>query len=182
MRKANYKGRCEKRKVSKCEYICRTYSKIQSVYVDELEKDDTVASFECNVFLKGVADTLYTTDFVIKMTDGSIRVRECVWRFNLNKPSYDRCAAQILWLRTQSFATETWCRRISSCTKTEAGAFLTGHMPVPAMPVPMPPLRTCVFHLSVRSWLTVTCACSAKKRIWPFNMYRSGCRSWRLSS
>jgi hypothetical protein len=89
MRKANYKGRCEKRKVSKCEYICRTYSKIQSVYVDELEKDDTVASFECNVFLKGVADTLYTTDFVIKMTDGSIRVRECVWRFNLNKPSYD---------------------------------------------------------------------------------------------
>ena len=89
MRKANYKGRREKRKVSKCEYICRTYSKKQSVYVDELEKDDTVASFECNVFLKGVADTLYTTDFVIKMTDGSIRVRECVWRFNLNKPSYD---------------------------------------------------------------------------------------------
>lgn len=30
MKKINYKGRCEKRKVSKCEDICRTYSGIQS--------------------------------------------------------------------------------------------------------------------------------------------------------
>ena len=34
MKKINYKGRCEKRKVSKCEDICRTYSKIQSAMVD----------------------------------------------------------------------------------------------------------------------------------------------------
>lgn len=53
MKKINYKGRCEKRKVSKCKDICRTYSKIQSA-----------------------------------MVDGSTRVRECVWRNNLNKPSY----------------------------------------------------------------------------------------------
>ena len=37
MKKINYKGRCEKRKVSKCEDICRTYSKIQSAMVDMLE-------------------------------------------------------------------------------------------------------------------------------------------------
>ena len=100
MRKVNYKGRCEKRKVAKCEYICRTYNKIQSAYVDELEKDDDVVSFECNVILKGVADTLYTTDFVIKMADGSTRVRECVWRFNLNKPSYTKLldASRNYWL------------------------------------------------------------------------------------
>lgn len=47
MKKINYKGRCEKRKVSKCEDICRTYSKIQSAMVDVLEKDDDVDSFEC---------------------------------------------------------------------------------------------------------------------------------------
>ena len=52
MKKINYKGRCEKRKVSKCEDICRTYSGIQSAMVDVLEKDDDVVSFECNVRLK----------------------------------------------------------------------------------------------------------------------------------
>ena len=88
MKKINYKGRCEKRKVSKCEDVCRTYSKIQSAMVDVLENDNDVVSFECNVRLKGIADDLYTTDFVVKKVDGSTMVRECAWRFNLNKPSY----------------------------------------------------------------------------------------------
>ena len=88
MKKVNYKGRCEKRKVSKCEDICRTYSKIQFAMVDVLESDSGVVSFECNVPLMGVAEDLYSTDFVIKKTDGSTIVRECAWRFNLNKPSY----------------------------------------------------------------------------------------------
>ena len=90
MKKINYKGRCEKRKVSKCEAICRTYSKIQSAMVDMLEKDNEVVTFECNVRLKGVADDMYSSDFVIKKADGTTRVRECVWRFNLNKPSYSK--------------------------------------------------------------------------------------------
>lgn len=100
MKKINYKGRCEKRKVSKCEYICRTYSKIQSAYLAELEKDDDVVSFECNVPLKGVADDLYSSDFVIKMADGSTRVRECVWRINLCRPSYTKLldASRNYWL------------------------------------------------------------------------------------
>ena len=51
MKKINYKGRCEKRKVSKCREICRTYSRIQSAYLDVLEKDKEVISFECNVCL-----------------------------------------------------------------------------------------------------------------------------------
>ena len=49
MKKNNYKGRCERRKVSKCKDICRTYSKIQSALVDVLEKDDDVISFDFNV-------------------------------------------------------------------------------------------------------------------------------------
>lgn len=90
MKKRNYKGRCEKRKVSKCEEICKSYSKIQSAMIDVLEADDTVSSFECNVRLKDVADDMYTTDFVVKKTDGSMMVRECVWRINLVKPSYTK--------------------------------------------------------------------------------------------
>lgn len=88
MKKINYKGRCEKRIVSKCEDICRTYNKIQSTFVDVLENDDNVLSYECNVRLRGIADDLYSSDFVAKKVDGSTFVRECVWRFNLNKPSY----------------------------------------------------------------------------------------------
>ena len=88
MKKVNYKGRCEKRKVSKCRDVCRSYSKIQSAMVDILEKDNEVVSFECNVCLEGVYDNTYSSDFVIKMADGSTSVRECVWRNNLNKPSY----------------------------------------------------------------------------------------------
>lgn len=45
MKKINYKGRCEKRKVSKCEDVCRTYSKIKSAFVDVLENDDEVSDF-----------------------------------------------------------------------------------------------------------------------------------------
>ena len=88
MKKINYKGRCEKRKVSKCKEICRTYSKIQSALVNVLEQDENVASFECNVCLEGVSDNMYSSDFVIRMLDGSTKVRECVWRTNLLKPSY----------------------------------------------------------------------------------------------
>lgn len=88
MKKVNYKGRCEKRKVSKCRDVCRSYSRIQSAMVDILEKDDDVVSFECNVCLEGAYENKYSSDFVIKMADGSTSVRECAWRNNLNKPSY----------------------------------------------------------------------------------------------
>lgn len=88
MKKISYKGRCEKRKVSKCKEICRIYNKNQSAYVDMLENDDEAVSFECNVPIKGAADDLYSTDFVIQKVDGSVSVRECVRRFNLSKPSY----------------------------------------------------------------------------------------------
>lgn len=58
--------------------------------VDLLERDNDVVSFECNVLLTGIEDNHYSTDFVVKKADGSTMIRECVWRFNLNKPSYAR--------------------------------------------------------------------------------------------
>ncbi|MBR4456019.1 MAG: hypothetical protein IKS32_07320 [Solobacterium sp.] len=50
MKKINYKGRCEKRKVSKCKDICRTYSKIQSALVNALEKDEDVFFYAMSVW------------------------------------------------------------------------------------------------------------------------------------
>ena len=41
MRKKNYKGRCEKRQISKCEDVCRTYDAIQHGYPDRLEAKRT---------------------------------------------------------------------------------------------------------------------------------------------
>jgi hypothetical protein len=83
MRKKNYKGRCEKRSLSKCKEVCRSYSDIQSRYADKLQSDPEIESFECNVRLD---DTDYTSDFVIQLSSGDIRVRECVQRSHLIKP------------------------------------------------------------------------------------------------
>ena len=86
MRKKGYKGRCEKRSLSKCVGICRTHDPIQSAYADRLEADEQVKEFECNVLLEGLDIGEYTTDFLCTMQDGSLRVRECVSRDHLTKP------------------------------------------------------------------------------------------------
>ena len=52
MYKKNYKGRCEKKSLSKCDTICRCYSTIQSVYADKLQTDPSVQSFQCNAPLE----------------------------------------------------------------------------------------------------------------------------------
>ena len=83
MRKKNYKGRCEKRKLSKCKGVCRTYDDIQFAYADILQNSENVKEFCCNVEL----DTQdYTTDFVCITIDDDIMVRECVLKKHLTKP------------------------------------------------------------------------------------------------
>ena len=37
MRKQKYKGRCEKRMISKSKEVCRFYNNLQSKYADKLE-------------------------------------------------------------------------------------------------------------------------------------------------
>lgn len=39
MRKKGYKGRCEKRTLSKCKEVCRTYDAIQYSYADILQNN-----------------------------------------------------------------------------------------------------------------------------------------------
>ena len=42
MRKQKYKGRCEKRILSKSDEVCRFYSDLQSKYADKLDSDNGI--------------------------------------------------------------------------------------------------------------------------------------------
>ncbi|MDY4923570.1 hypothetical protein [Frisingicoccus sp.] len=86
MRKKGYKGRCEKRTLSKCQDVCRTYDVIQSAYADMLQNNPDVKEIRCNVLLDGLSEGEYTSDFVCVKSDGDLMVRECVFRKFLTKP------------------------------------------------------------------------------------------------
>ena len=86
MRKVNYKGRCTKRKLSKCKDVCRTFDVIQLKAAEILQANDDIKAFRCNVCLEGVENNQYMSDLVAEKSDGSIMVLECVWRNNLSKP------------------------------------------------------------------------------------------------
>ena len=91
MKKIDYKGKCIKRSLTKCSDVCRSYSEMQDDYARFLQLNDNVKAFSCNVQLADDPETeMYTTDFVITLNDGTIRVRECVYKKNLERPSTAR--------------------------------------------------------------------------------------------
>lgn len=98
MVKKGFKGRCEKERLSKCKDVCRTFNAIQKAYAHQLEQDNDVISFECNVPIL-IDKGEYTTDFVIEKKDG-IAVRECVYRERIGKPMNIELldASQKYWL------------------------------------------------------------------------------------
>lgn len=98
MRKKNYKGRCEKRSVPKCEGICKTYDDIQKQMVDNLSEDETVKEIRCNVPIDG---SEYTSDIVCTMEDDTIVVYECCSRNLLKRPSNAKLLQQSreYWLK-----------------------------------------------------------------------------------
>ena len=65
MRRSDYRGaKCVKRKLSKCEDVCRTYGDLQYKFADLLETSDDIASFQVNVEMTGLKiDGKFTTDF-----------------------------------------------------------------------------------------------------------------------
>lgn len=101
MRKKNYKGRCEKRSLSKCSEICRTYDDIQYAYAASLQENNDIASFRCNVLLENLSIGEYTTDFLCTRTNGDLLVRECVNRKYLSKPLTIKLLdeSKLYWLR-----------------------------------------------------------------------------------
>lgn len=86
MRKKNYKGRCEKRRLPKFEDVCRTYDEIQYACADVLSEIEEVKSIRCNVVLDGFSEGDYMTDFVCIKENGDLMVRECVHRRHISKP------------------------------------------------------------------------------------------------
>ena len=101
MRKKNFKGRCEKRTISKCEDVCRTFDSIQYAYADVLQASENIKEIRCNVPLDGLPDGEYTSDFVCTKTNGDLLVRECVERRFLTKPMTVKLldASRLYWLR-----------------------------------------------------------------------------------
>lgn len=83
MRKKGFKGRCEKRVLSKCKEGCRTYDPLQSAYAARLQENKNIREIQCNVPLD---DGEYMTDFLCVKADGELMVRECVHRKHLFKP------------------------------------------------------------------------------------------------
>lgn len=88
MRNTNSKVRCEKRQMSKCKGVVKTYNDLQYAFADMLEKDATIKEFVCNYPLSdfSLTDGKYTTDFYCTTTEGEIIVYECVFRKHITKP------------------------------------------------------------------------------------------------
>ncbi len=101
MLKKNFKGRCEKRSLSKCDGICRTYNTIQYAYANALQENYDIAVFQCNVILDNLSIGEYTTDFLCTKTSGDIMVRECVNKSFLTKPLTIKLLdeSRLYWLR-----------------------------------------------------------------------------------
>lgn len=101
MRKKNYKGRCEKRSISKCKGICRTYDVIQYAYADILQASENIKEIRCNVPMDGLSIGEYTSDFVCVKSNDNLLVRECVNRKFLTKPMTVKLldASRLYWLR-----------------------------------------------------------------------------------
>ena len=53
MRKKDFKGKVEKKSLSKCKSVCKTYDPIQSAYADVLEEREDIVEIRCNVVLDG---------------------------------------------------------------------------------------------------------------------------------
>ncbi len=101
MRKKNFKGRCDKHTISKCDEVCRTFDPIQYAYADVLQASEDIKEIRCNVPLDGLPDGEYTSDFVCTKTNGDLLVRECVERRFLTKPLTVKLldASRLYWLR-----------------------------------------------------------------------------------
>ena len=86
MRKQDYKGRCEKRQLSKCEGVFKSYDALQTKYALMLEDNEEVIEIKGKVPLDGLEEGKYMSDFVCTKEGGDIFVRESIQRKYLLKP------------------------------------------------------------------------------------------------
>ncbi len=84
----NHAERCEKLSFSKHQGTCKTYSALQLAYAHQLEQDETITEFKCNVPLLDFefTDGSYTTDFLCTTVTGDLMVRECIKKTHIYRP------------------------------------------------------------------------------------------------
>lgn len=88
MRNCKNKERCEKQAFTKHNGVCRTYSELQLAFARQLEADENIVEFRCNVPLTDfeLTDGSYTTDFLCTTVTGDMMVRECIKRALIERP------------------------------------------------------------------------------------------------
>lgn len=88
MRNRNNHSVTFKKQLNKCGRVFRAYNELQLKYGSLLDLNDDVIEIRFNVLLKSfeLGDS-YTSDFVCTKKDGSLMIRECVFKKNLLKPS-----------------------------------------------------------------------------------------------
>lgn len=79
-----YKGRCVKKRISKCKEVVRCYDDIMLAFLDTVESTENIIEVYCNVLLDDFVLGEYTTDFVYTLKSGETVVRECVFRKKLS--------------------------------------------------------------------------------------------------
>ena len=86
MRKKNQKIRCEKQRLPKFKGLCKTYDKVQTATAILLSQQEDIVCIRCNVDSAIIDGKEYTSDFVCEKEDGTLAVRECLYRRYLMKP------------------------------------------------------------------------------------------------
>lgn len=89
-----------KKKLNKCKDIFKAHNELQFKYGEQLDKRSDIAEIKCNVPIDCELEGKFTTDFYCVKTDGSIFIRECVYKDKLMKPFYIKTldASRDYWL------------------------------------------------------------------------------------
>ena len=85
MRNSNTRSKTFKKKLNKSKKIFYAFSELQYRYGEILDTKDEISEIKANIKLD--LEDNYTSDFYIVKTDGSVMVRECVYKDKLMKPN-----------------------------------------------------------------------------------------------
>ena len=88
MRNKNTHSLTIKGKLNKKKGVFVAFNQLQFKYGQLLDKDDEIVEIQANYSLKDFSlGNNYTSDFVCKKTNGELKIRECIYRKNIMKPS-----------------------------------------------------------------------------------------------
>ena len=88
MRNKNTHSLTIKGKLNKKKGVFVAFNQLQFKYGQLLDKDDEIVEIQANYSLKDFSfGNNYTSDFVCKKSNGELKIRECIYRKNIMKPS-----------------------------------------------------------------------------------------------